>query len=184
VKVTVSISAHAVTMTGPRANSLAMRSWILLGAMAAALLTACGEGGTGVGSTPPLPPACPAAAAEPGTPCSALQICPYAESFSAYCPGGPGAVWQIARPTDGGAFNDAPGGDLLDGGTDATDGSIDDADDASNGDATTDDADEAGDAPLESAVDAADAIGDGIVDVTDAPIDAAIDAADVVETGG
>jgi hypothetical protein len=84
--------------------------------VSALAIASCSEGGTGVGTAPPPAKPCPAAAPAAGSPCQALQVCPYPPCTSgtcvstqtvAYCPGGAGATWQISVAGDGGGFSDA-----------------------------------------------------------------------------
>ena len=152
---------------------------------------ACSPGGNGVGTAVGASPACSTIPLpKSGDDCSkiGLKLCCYASDGTlvdnggsclgtvvAYCPGGPGAKWQLDTPGDAGMLNDAlpvpdTGADF-----DATDGA--DAPDGTDGADAADalDAADASDAPETS--DAADAKIDGATE-------AGADAADSASDGG
>lgn len=140
-----------------RARFLSIAIASVLCAIAAA---SCGQGGTGVGTAPPPPGACPAAGLPSGR-CEILQVCAYPlcsvgatcaqTDIVAFCPG-PGGTWTITTRGDGGTFTDAVIPEIsTDANTDA-DANADantDADASADGDALEDsaetaDADESG----------------------------------------
>lgn len=83
------------------------------GLMSAFAVASCGQGGTGVGTAPSPPGACPAT--PPSGACSKLQVCAYPVCATgavncpqtetvAYCDG---RTWTVTNRGDGGSFADA-----------------------------------------------------------------------------
>ena len=145
---------------------------LLTFAVGGVAVIACGSGGNGIGTAPPLPAACPdptksgPPAAE--QPCGVTpQICTgYPNGVVAYCPGGTAAKWRHESPTDGGGLADgdpivrpdtadaAVDGDVLEGETAET--STDDADALADGDTLPDgDASTSDSAPADGPADTA-----------------------------
>ncbi len=179
---------HLTSDTGPHpcyrpACAMIRRSFLSIGAFL--LATGCGNGGTGVGTAPPLPEACPASVPTTGATCKGPQVCTYGDTV-AVCSAIKG-TWTIETRGEAGPFTES-GADTGSDATDAADGDAADGDaagDATDGAATDGDAADAGggDATSDTTVpvDAPDASIDAPLDVDAAD---AADAADASDTPG
>lgn len=153
-----------------------MRTGLALGLItlvASIAVASCGEGGTGVGSSPPQSPSCPTTVPAEGTTCPALQVCDYPQGAGfdddlvAVCPFA-GGTWDVHERAEAGVFTDAEIPEVTtDAAGDAEAGDAADADETTDAadTATTDATDASDDA---DAADAADATDTAVVDASDA----------------